>query len=157
MLAVVSDSLGYKIVYLLHILAVLVAFAPSFVNPGLRRTLGKQDANAQGAVLDQLSKADRKVHGPAIVAAGFFGMLMIVLSPDLGDAKVYEMSQMWISIAFLLWLLMIGLVFGYLAPLQKKASAAPSPENNAKLATGSGALHILLLLMLIDMVFKPGL
>ena len=118
-------TFAYNTLFLLHILAVLVAFAPNLAR-----------------------SAPKPLHAGALVLAGLFG-LGLIFEQD------YEFSEPWISIAFLLWFLMLGVVFGFLAPLGRRSAEPAVSGERAQMLTGM--LHVLLLLMLIDMIWKPGL
>ena len=85
-----------------------------------------------------------------MLAAGIFGFAMIGMS-----SKAIKFSQSWISIALVLWFVMIGVVYGLLAPAERTASKGSEPAEQ-RVAMFSGMLHLLLLLMLIDMIWKPG-
>jgi uncharacterized membrane protein len=134
-MVVAVGTFTFNALFLLHILAVLVAFAPN-----LART------------------PPRPLHAVALVLAGLFG-LGLVFEQD------YEFSEPWISIAFLLWFLMLGVVFGFLVPLGRRRSNEPAESAKSAVSAVSderaqmltGMLHVLLLLMLIDMIWKPGL
>ena len=142
---------GYKILLLLHILAVIVAFAPNFVWPFVSVRLRKANKST-GATINELSAGGTlKIYGPAFFLAGFFGCGLVGMSE-----KVYTFSQTWISIALLLWFVGLGVMFGLIAPAEKKAQAGDEGAAT-KLNMYGGMLHLLLFLLLIDMVFKPGL
>lgn len=146
-------SFPYNVMLLLHLLAVLVAFAPVFVWPVLRVTMRKQGGEAlPGEVGRQIAPTGLLVHGPALVAAGIFGILTLLLSGD-----VYQFSDTWISIAFVLWFLMLGVLFLGIIPADRKA-AEPSetPGADARVNMFNGMLHLLIVLMLIVMVWKPS-
>ena len=114
------DSFGYKLFFLLHILTVIVAFAPAFVWPVVSVTLKKQQKPVGPAIGALAAGNTAKVHGPALVLAGFFGFGLIGMSD-----KVWEFSQSWISVAMLLWFIMMGVLFGMMLPAEKKAAALP--------------------------------
>ena len=109
--AAVNDT-GYRIVLLLHILTVLVAFSPLFVMPMLARTGGEGTA---GSLLTYL----QRFATPAVVLAGFFGMAMLGMSD-----KLYKFSQTWVSLALLLWILQVALFIFAILPAQRKAAPA---------------------------------
>ena len=159
-------SFGYNLVLLLHILTVIVAFSPAFVWPLLNRqrrlegSTGEHDTSkvsgnpipasaptggAVSAIIDPI------VHGGALVLAGLFGIGLIGLS-----SSVFEFSQTWISIAFVLWFLMIGVFFAGLIPAQR-AIREGKVSAEQRLAMSYGGMHLLLLLQIIVMVWKPGL
>lgn len=145
------DSFGYKLFFLLHILSVIVAFAPGFVWPVVSVNLKKQQKPVGPAIGALAAGNSTKVHGPALVLSGFFGFGLIGMSD-----KVWEFSQSWISVAMLLWFIMIGVLFGMMIPAEKR-SAAGDESADKIVAMSSGILHLLLLLMLVDMIWKPGL
>ncbi|HXH57467.1 CopD family protein [Iamia sp.] len=147
-------SFPYNVVLLLHLFSVFVAFAPAFVWPILRVTMRKQG----GAVLPEqvarhIAPNNLVVHGPALVLTGLFGVLMVLLS---GEA--FAFSQTWISTAFLLWFLMLGVLLLGVVPAERKAAAeGETPGPDARVNMFGGMLHLLLVLMLIVMIWKPGL
>lgn len=150
MLLAEVDSGIYNVLLLLHLVAVVVAFAPGFVWPvltgGLRRA-GKSlgpEAHQVGA------ESTLRVQGPALVLAGVFGIGLIGLSDS-----TWEFSQTWISIAFVLWFLAIAVVFGLLLPTYRKVAAGNTAAEE-RVAMFHGMLHVVLVLMLIDMIWKPG-
>lgn len=150
MLAVIgSDDFIYKVFFLLHILAVIVAFAPAFVWPLTNAGTRKEGGIGQ-RVATQVVKNSMVVHGPALVLVGLFGILMIVSSNE-----VFEFSQAWISIAFVLWILLVGIVFGAIIPAERKVAAGDESAEK-QISMFGGISHVLLLLMLIDMIWKPG-
>ena len=144
------DSFGYKLFFLLHIVSVIVAFAPAFVWPVVSVNLKKQGKEVGPAIGALAAGNTAKVHGPALVLAGFFGFGLIGMSD-----KVWEFSQSWISVAMLLWFIMLGVLFGLMLPAEKKAAAGDAAADKIVSMAG-GILHLLLLLMLVDMIWKPG-
>lgn len=152
MLAIVPvDTFGYKLMFLLHILAVIVAFAPAFVWPVVSVRL-KKEGKPVGPAIGALAAGNTaKVHGPALVLVGLFGFGLVGMSKSL-----YEFSDPWISVAMLLWFIMLGVLFGLMLPAEKR-SASGDESADKIVSMAGGILHLLLLLMLIDMIWKPGL
>jgi uncharacterized membrane protein len=145
-----SDDFIYKVVFLLHILSAIVAFAPVMVWPIVNLQTRKRGASVPGEVAGQAAVNNVTVHGPALVATGVFGLLMVVMSDSL-----FEFSQAWISIAFVLWFALLAVLFGLLTPAERKAAAGDA-DAAKKVSMFGGFVHILLLLILIDMIWKPG-
>lgn len=137
-------SAPYDIVLILHVVFMVVAFAPAFVWPVLNR-LDEAGSKVVGAIVDPM------MHGASLVLTGVFGIGLISLSDE-----VFEFSQVWISLAFLLWFIMLGLFFGLLIPAQKAVRDGAAGAE-ARLAMSYGGMHLLLLLQVIVMVWKPGL
>lgn len=151
MLALVPvNTFMYKLFLVLHIFSVMVAFAPGFVWPLVSVRLKKAQKPVGPAIGEMAAGNTVKVHGPALVLAGVFGFALVGMSK-----KVFEMSQAWVSVGMLLWFITLGLVFGVMAPAEKKAAAGDEGGEKLISAVG-GVLHLLLVVILVDMVFKPG-
>jgi len=147
------DSTAYRIAFLLHILAIVVAFAAAIVNPRLAKL--SKDAGGETATLINrfIVNGSDRIHIPALVATGFFGILLIVLSDDL-----WAFDQTWVSLAFVLWFAMLAVLWFLVRPVEKRlAESSWNADDEKKLAMFGGILHLLFLLMLIDMIWKPGL
>lgn len=146
----IVDETVYHLVYLGHIVAILIAFAPAVIHPLLGARLEKRNDGSLRAFLVEASVLGRKVYGNALVASGLFGILLVLMSDD-----NYEFSDAWISIAFVLWFAMLGVVHGMLLPSERKwADGDDDAGNRVKLA--GQIATVLLLLMLVDMIMKPG-
>jgi hypothetical protein len=129
------EDTGFRIFYLLHILTIVVAFAPAVVAvlPGGR-----------DGTLGLLDRAGRQVYAPALILAGLFGILCIVTSDD-----VFEFDQTWISLAFVVWIAMNGVFHALVLAGQKQG-------DERKVVTGQQIMTLLLLAMLYLMIWKPG-
>jgi uncharacterized membrane protein len=152
-------SFAYKLILLLHILSVIVAFAPAFVWPVVSMRLKKQQKPVGPAIGDLAANNTTKFHGPALVLAGLFGFALVGMSKPAhasGGPAAWKFSQPWVSVALLCWLIMVGLVFGLMAPAEKKAHAGDVGAEKIISAVG-GVLHLLLVVVLVMMIFKPGL
>ena len=141
-IAAINDT-GYKVVLLLHILSVLVAFSPLFVMPLIARTGGEATA---GAVLTYL----QRLATPAVVLAGFFGLALIGMSD-----KFYKFSQTWVSLALLLWIIQVALFIFAILPAQRKAAAGDA-EAARRVPMFTGMIHLALLVLLYLMIWRPG-
>jgi arginine exporter protein ArgO len=130
----VNDT-SYRIFFLLHILSVIVAFAPAVVSvlPG-----GRQGALA---VID---RAGRIVYSPALILAGLFGIALILDSDD-----VWKFSDTWISLAFVVWIAMNGVFHALVL-------AGRRQNDESKVNNGQAIMTVLLLVMLWIMIWKPG-
>lgn len=148
-----TNGFGYRLLFLLHILAIVVAFAPGFVQPVMAARLRRKGKSGElgGAMSSQFAESSKLVHGPALVLAGLFGIGLVGMSD-----KLWKFSQTWVSIALVLWFIMIGVFFGLLIPAERKAGRNESGAEE-RISMFMGMLHILLLLMLIDMIWKPGI
>src|SRR5262245_33400831 len=129
------DDTGYRIFFLLHILSVIVAFAPAVVSvlPGGR----------DGAI-GTLERAGRVVYAPALILAGFFGIMLIVTSDE-----VFEFSDTFVSLAFVVWIAMNGVFHALVLAGQKQG-------DTKKVENGQAIMTVLLIVMLYLMIWKPG-
>lgn len=144
------DSFGFRVFLLLHILAVVVTFAPGFVWPLVGLAL-RREQKSIGSLYTVVADNALKIQGIGAILMGLFGFALIGMSDD-----AFKFSQSWVSIAMLLWFLTIGVIYGLLFPTLKKA-AAGGEEAEARIPMFYGMLHLLLLLAVIDMIWKPGL
>ena len=70
--------------------------------------------------------------------------------------KYIKFSEPWVSVAMLLWFIMLGIIFGLMLPAEKKA--ATGDEGAEKIISmAGGIMHLLLVVMLYLMIFKPGM
>ncbi len=141
---------GYNVVLFIHILAVIVAFAPGFVWPFVSVKL-KKEGKPVGPAIGELAAGNTvKVHGPALAIAGIFGFGLVGMSE-----KLYTFADPWISVAMLLWFIMLGVIFGLMLPAEKKAAAGDASADKIVSMAG-GIMHLLLVVVLYLMIFKPG-
>jgi hypothetical protein len=155
------DSFVYNLVLLLHLLTAVVGFGSSFVWPALAARARKMEP-AQGYALTNLSlQLGKPLTTYPIYASGAFGLVLVILSAA-DDFGPYAFDQTWISLAFLLFIA-AALVAAFLHyPNLKKMDALQArlvsgeAKRGKQAAMYGGILHLLFLLLMIDMVWKPG-
>ena len=159
MLAAIGST-PYKIVLLLHILGAIVAFGAAFVNPTILR-LSQRDG-AGGVVAKNQATAATRVSLPAMILTGLLGFGVAGMSkPDAiagaPDPKpIYSMSQPWLMTAVLLWLVLVAIYFFAILPALRKIGEGD--EGATKIVSAlTGVSHLILVVMLYLMIFKPGL
>ncbi|HWJ97302.1 MAG TPA: hypothetical protein VNQ33_04025 [Acidimicrobiales bacterium] len=151
MVVAAYQDTGYNVMLLLHILAVIVAFAPAFVWPFASVKL-KKEGKPVGPAIGALAAGNTaKIHGPALVLVGLFGFGLVGMSD-----KYIKFDQSWVMAAMVVWFLMLGIIFGMMLPAEKK-SAGGDESADKLVSMAGGIMHLLLLVMLYLMVFKPGL
>lgn len=155
--AAVGDT-GYNVMLLIHVLAVMVAFAPAFVWPFVARKLrsATQDGDLSSAVARATAGMTTKIYGPALAIGGLVGFGLAGMSgKDANDELIYSVSDPWLSAAAVIWFLLLGLFFGLVGPAEKRAVAGD--ESAAKMVRMSnGIIHLGVVVALYLMVFKPG-
>jgi hypothetical protein len=154
LLALTFGSSLYKLMVLLHVFSAVVAFAPGWVWPVLNVRMRKGEG-VPGPVRALVPVLSATVYGPALILNGVFGALAVVFSA--GDGTYVEFSHPWVSIAFVLWFLMLGILFLGLIPAERKeAQQGATVEAESRVAMFGGMLHLLFLLQLINMIWQPG-
>ena len=152
-LAALNDT-TYNAVLLLHIVSVIVAFAPASAHPLLEARFRK----AEGAAgvqrfYGQAVKNSRTVYFPALIVAGVFGGALIGASKT-NDEVVWKFEQTWVWLGILVWVALCGVVSGVITPAEKKL-AAGDESAASRLSAGGGIATILVLVQLYLMIFKP--
>jgi len=112
MLATIVDP-GYKIALFLHILAVVLAFGPTF-GYAFFFSMSPQYPAATPAILAGIQKVDKYLVGPGmlvIIAAAFYLLID-------GD---WETSEAFISLGFFAWALLLALQQAFFTPQVRKA------------------------------------
>ena len=141
------NSTGYKIVLLIHVLAVIVGFAPLWLTPVMIRLTAAGDK----AAADGLEVSILRFSLPGIGIAGILGFGLAGMSE-----KYFKMSQAWLSIAAVLWIVLLAVLFFVARPAIKAfRDGDVAARGRIMMATGIG--HLILVVMLYLMIFKPGL
>ena len=149
-LAAIGDT-GYNVLLILHILTMMVAFAPAFVNPILASQMKGKDDGAWRAVLGYAAGNSMKIYGSALIVGGLIGFGIAGMSDE-----VYKMSQGWLATAAVLWVAMNGVLHAMIIPAEK-AIAGGDESAQRKLDIGGAAMTLMMVITLYLMVFKPGL
>ena len=137
---------GYKIVLLIHVLAVIIGFAPLWLTPVMVRLTAAGDK----AAADGLEVSILRFSLPGIGLAGFLGFGLAGMSE-----KYYRMSQAWLSIAAVLWVVLLALLFTVARPAIK-AFRDGDAAARGRIMMATGISHLILVVTLYLMIFKPG-
>jgi len=112
MLATIVDP-GYKIALFLHILAVVLAFGPTF-GYALFFSVAPQFPRATPAILAGVQKCDRFLVNPGMIVLLLAGIYLLADGP-------WETSDVFISTGFLAIIVLFGLQHGFFGPQTAKA------------------------------------
>lgn len=171
------DSFVYKLFFLLHLAAIIIGFGSTFVFAmmgGKAKRLGPTDPKGAYAISHASYEAGKVLASPFIYAAGAFGLILVVVSNN-----AWKFSQTWISAAFVLFILAAAIAIFLHNPNLKAmdelsakladGKVTPNPgggppaevaeleERGGKAGMYGGILHLFWLLLMIDMIWKPGL
>ncbi|HMG43783.1 MAG TPA: hypothetical protein VK611_20795 [Acidimicrobiales bacterium] len=143
---------SYKVFLFLHILSVVVAFAPASVHPLLQRQFGSDSPQLLQRFAGFASQNGRRVYAPALLLAGLWGILIIVTQ----EGDYFAFDQTWVNLALVVWIAMNGVVHGIIVPSERKLGAGDA-EAEKRLDLGGMIITVLFLIMLYLMIWKPGL
>lgn len=108
-------SADYKIALFLHILAVVLAFGPTF-GYGILFSVLPNYPRATPALLAGIQKIDRYLVSPGLIVVLLAGIYLIVASDDAWDG-----SEAFITVGFVAIIALFGLQHGFFRPQTAKA------------------------------------
>jgi hypothetical protein len=126
----------YRILYFVHLLSAIAAFGPLFLYPRLQRA----GAHAEVARLHM------RLVFPALVLLWVAGMGMA------GVGKISLAGTPFITSTILLWLIALAVSWFMIRP----ALNDPSDDTRKIMAAGIGVTHLILVVSMYLMIFKPG-
>jgi uncharacterized membrane protein len=108
-------SADYKIALFLHILAVVLAFGPTF-GYALFFSLAPQYPRATPAILSGVQRCDRYLVNPGMIVLLLAGIFLLVSSDH-----VWKASDAFVSVGFLAIIVLFGLQHAFFQPQVRKA------------------------------------
>ena len=142
----------YNIVELLHVLTVLVALAPVFVHPLLRKQMRAAGGPGHQQLVVAMAANARRLYSPALIVAGLLGIALVEMSED-----AISMTEGWVIAAIVIWVVMNGVLHGMIRPaLKAQGAEGASPGADKRLEAGSALLSIGFTVQLILMIWQPG-
>ena len=147
-----AGTTAYNIVELLHVLTVLVALAPVFVHPLLRRQMRAAGGSGHQQLVVAMAANARRLYSPALIVAGLLGIALVEMSED-----AISLTEGWVIAAIVIWVIMNGVLHGMIRPaLKEQAAEGASPGTDKRLEAGSALLSIGFTVQLILMIWQPG-
>ncbi len=165
----------YKVLFVLHLLAVIVGFGPLML-AALFGVKAKARGGREGLAIGESTYDVMHTAQLAVYATPILGILLVLTSDD-----VWKFSQTWISLSFLLYFVGLGLSHGVhfknlrrMNELMAGLVAGPAPgagggvrsgpppqvaeleERGKKAALIGGILNLIVVVIVALMVFKPG-
>jgi uncharacterized membrane protein len=114
MLATIVDP-GYKIALFLHILAVVLAFGPTF-GYALFFSVVPQHPRATPAILAGIQKCDRYLVNPGMIVLLLAGIGLLIASDG-----AWETSDVFVSVGIIAIVVLFGLQHAFFQPQVRKA------------------------------------
>lgn len=157
-------SADYKIALFLHVLAVVVAFGPTF-GYGFLFSVAPNYPRAVPAILAGIQKIDRYLITPGMIVVLLAGIYMIVASDD-----AWESSEAFITVGYIAIFALFGLEHGFFVPQTRKAKELAerdlekgdslSPEFEAlsqRIGQVGGIASLIVVVTIFFMTYKPFL
>jgi hypothetical protein len=126
-------STGYKVMLLLHIAFAVAAYGPLFAYPSF-----------VAASPTELARVHQRIVIPSQVLQWVFGMGVA----GIGEWKIGD--QPWLWGAIIVWAAGLAVSFFIVVPALKQG-------DRSRVGMGTGIMHLLVVVALWLMVFKPGL
>jgi uncharacterized membrane protein len=155
---------GYKITLFLHILAVVLAFGPTF-GYAFFFSVAPQYPQATPAILAGVQKVDRYLVNPGMVVLLLAGIGLLTASDGVWDA-----SDVFVGVGFVAIVALFGLQHGFFQPQTRKAKELAerdlqagdtlSPEFEAvseRLGKVGGLAGLIVVVTIFFMTYKPFL
>jgi hypothetical protein len=150
-------STAFKVMLFLHIASLVAAFAPMVIHPVLSAQAKAAGPPTVGNVGGFMHANGRRIHFPALVLVGLFGLGMVFSSaPDGTDNRLYDFDQAWVSLSLVVWLALCGVVSGMILAGGRRLSAGDMTAEK-QVVLGGQIATVLFLVMLYLMIWKPGL
>ena len=155
------DSDLYDLVLVLHILAVIIGFGGMFIAGFYGNAAAKMPGREGLVVAETTLKVTSLAPTMAVYTVPILGILLVLLSED-----TWQFSDAWISLSFLLYIVLIALAVTVQVPNIRKMIALRSGAEGVKatemearartVALVGGIVNLLWVVILLLMVFKPG-
>jgi hypothetical protein len=159
-----TDTALFQIIILAHIAAAIVGFGGMITHGTYHARAFRAPAGIARTLLEATSGV-AKWADYGIYAVLPLGIAAIAVSDD-----IFSMGDPWVSASFVVWFLLVGAIHGAIRPAVKAMTARAevlepgtvletddeSAAAARKLMIGEAATHLLLLLALALMIWKPG-
>ncbi|HEX2048765.1 MAG TPA: DUF2269 family protein [Acidimicrobiales bacterium] len=151
----------YDLVLVLHILAAIIGFGGTFIAGFYGAESARRPGGEGLAIAETTMKVTSLAPTMAVYTVPILGILLILLSDD-----VWQFSDAWISLSFLLYIVILVLALAVQVPnirkmieLRKGTEGVQTTEVERRARTSAvvgGILNLLWVAILFLMVFKPG-
>ncbi len=126
----------YRILYFVHLLSAIAAFGPLFLYPRLQRA----------GQIQSIATLHMRLVFPALVLLWVAGMGMA------GVGEIDLAGTWFVSTTIVLWVVALAVSWFLIRP----ATTEDSERARSRLAMGVGITHVILVVSLYLMIFKPG-
>ncbi len=151
MIATLVNTTSYKLLLVLHIVAMTVAFGTGFVHSATMTFV--RSGSQSAAILGQ--HIIERFQLPALVGASVFGVLLVVDSN-----KAIGFDESWVSAALAIVILLLVLAWFVALPAQRALVEATKSGGDvtkavARASMAVGIFHLGFVTLVVLMVWKP--
>jgi hypothetical protein len=169
MLAAGTNSGIYKVLLVVHILSVVVGIGTVMLN-GLYAAQAQKRQGPSGRAVSEANFAVSSIAEYVIYTIPLWGILLVLFSDD-----AWSFSDTWIWLSIVLFIVAMGISHSVLIPGHKKINAllleteqgpppagGPPPqvaqitELGKRQAAGGMTLNLIVVVLLVLMIWKPG-
>ncbi|HUP84057.1 MAG TPA: DUF2269 family protein [Acidimicrobiales bacterium] len=165
-------STVYKLVFMLHILAIVIGFGGVMLN-GVYGAEARKRKGATGHAVGEANLRVSRLAVKIILTIPVWGILLVILSDG-----VWKFDQLWVGLALALFIATMGFATAVQVRNQKRmvalagelVAAGPPPADASgpppqvaemedlekRLGMGGAFLSVMVVVLLFLMVFKPG-
>jgi len=147
----------FKILFALHLLTAIFAVGP-LVHAATTAARGLRTADAGATAA---SARTITIYSYASLLVVFFGFGVMSMDSPYRPGKVAELSETWIWLSALLWLVAVGIALAVTAPALQLATTRLARGEavdslSAKVAASGGVVGLVFAAIVFLMVYKPG-
>lgn len=146
----------YDVSVAIHVLAAIVGFGVTASYPVLQLYGDRGDRRSLPFALDAVTAISRRVAVPATTVVGLTGIYQLADGP-------YGLDDAWASIGLVLYLAVMAVAIGYLAPRYGRAAEAARRGDEAEYAALKRGIEVVgplvvaaVVAIVVLMVVKPG-
>jgi uncharacterized membrane protein len=152
----------YKLVLFLHLFCVTIGFGAVFTNK-FYAMQGKKRPGPGGLAIAEANFEVSQLAEKAIYLVPIFGLALVGMSDS-----AWELSQTWVWLALVLYVVGVGVSHAVMIPSARQmnavlasATTGPPPQDqldalSKKLQSGGMFLDLLLVVLFVLMIWKPG-
>ena len=146
---------GYKVLLVLHLLSVIVAFGPWFLN-GLLPANALKRSQPEGQAINAANFTVSSFSQYAMYGVLVFGFATLGAKSKGAPIK---MSQAWVWLAIVVWVAIVGVLHSIVLPAQRalKDGSGDREAITQRQSLGVAIINVLVVVAVYLMVFTPGL
>jgi len=154
---VIYGGTAYKILLLLHLLAVVIGFGPWMLN-GLLPRMALRDPEGEGRAVNAAAFRVGWISQFAVYAVVIFGFGAMGAATKIHGKAQIEMSQTWAGVSLVLWVAIVGVMHGMAFPALKglRSGEGDRAALTQRFSIASGIVNVGVIVVVALMIWTPG-